>query len=275
MRRLASLVSRDGKRLDLQAGRVTTIGRSADNDIVLQHPSVSRRHATIRWVNRQYSVEDLNSSNGTWVGNRRITSLQLADRDIVRFGDVELRFENRALDLPWKGAAARAQDTSHPSLRGRARRTMGLLGKSAAAIVALFILSLGATDWILGRSFYADSPSPRTARVHGTVPGSRHGMAAIDVGRAIIETDREHAADSSWISVDPTAQMCNRGAIPADSIFCRVAYLGRHAEGEDLDRGPQTIATADIAEFCSQGAIDPKSPVCAPSSTAFRGGLWP
>jgi hypothetical protein len=271
---LASLVSRDGKRFELEAGRDTTIGRSPDNDIVLQHRSVSRRHATIHWTNRKFLLKDLNSSNGTWIGNHKITNQQLADLDIVRLGDIELVFENRTqAALPSRQASGCAEDTS--SGRTRARKTIGLIGKCAAAIVALFTLGLGATDLILGRPFYAFSPPPRITHMPDTTVGSSDGMATMDIGRAIIETDRKHAADSSWISVDPTAQMCNRGDIPTDSILCRVAYLGRHAEGKDLDRGPRTIAAADIAEFCGRGAIDPNSSVCAQTSTARRSGLWP
>jgi pSer/pThr/pTyr-binding forkhead associated (FHA) protein len=284
---LASLVSRDGKRSDLKAGRVTTIGRSLDNDVVLQHKSVSRRHATIQWANRGFSLSDLDSSNGTWVRNRRITKLQLADRDIVRFGDVELVFENRARNSAWKGAPDSPEQTSRSSGRGRVRKTLGLLGVCAAAVVALFVLGLGATDLMVGRRVYPFNPAPRSIRVPDTTVDSKdgmakdvgrdskEGMAASDVGRAIIETDRKHAADGSWIAVDQTAQACNAGAIPADSIYCRVAYLGRHAEGKDLDRGPQTIAAADVAEFCTQGAIDAKSPVCAQASTASRSRLRP
>ena len=53
-------------------GRVITIGRSPDNSIVIDDSSVSRHHARLTWQGHAYALEDLGSSNGTWVNNARI-----------------------------------------------------------------------------------------------------------------------------------------------------------------------------------------------------------
>src|SRR3712207_1160702 len=50
-----------------------TIGRVAGNDIVIDEPRVSRRHARIDWDGRQVTVTDLGSSNGTTIGMTRLT----------------------------------------------------------------------------------------------------------------------------------------------------------------------------------------------------------
>jgi pSer/pThr/pTyr-binding forkhead associated (FHA) protein len=263
---MASLVGRDGKRFTLSATRRITIGRSSDNDIVLQHSSVSRHQATVQCISRQFSIKDLNSRNGTWVGNRKVNELRLFDGDIVRFGDVELVFENRA--------QGRVDDVARMPTRHRARSFAGRAGKSAVALCALFILGLGVAELIL-HPLDTTNPAPPPPQAHAKALSSNDGIPPIVVGRAIIETDRKHMDDSSWIAVDPTAQMCNQGALPPDSIFCRVAYLGRHAEGKDLDHGPPTVAAADVAEFCSRGAIDPKSPVCAQASGRSATSSWP
>lgn len=72
-----------------------TIGRHPDNDLVISHPSVSNRHAEIRWENDRYVVEDKNSTNGTYVSFqgqpeqlRRITKNALRDGSLIRFGGV-------------------------------------------------------------------------------------------------------------------------------------------------------------------------------------------
>lgn len=49
-----------------------TIGRSADNELVLNDSKVSRQHARIEYDNGVYKVTDLNSSNGTYLGNSRL-----------------------------------------------------------------------------------------------------------------------------------------------------------------------------------------------------------
>jgi pSer/pThr/pTyr-binding forkhead associated (FHA) protein len=50
-----------------------TIGRGADNDVVLPASEVSRRHARIAWENGAYVIADLGSKNGTMVNGEPIT----------------------------------------------------------------------------------------------------------------------------------------------------------------------------------------------------------
>jgi hypothetical protein len=66
-----------------------TVGREGC-DIVLPDPEVSRRHAAVRATAAGPAVEDLGSSNGTFVNGVRIEGTrQLADGDRVRFGNTE------------------------------------------------------------------------------------------------------------------------------------------------------------------------------------------
>lgn len=52
--------------------QATNIGRAPNNDLVLDHPMVSRYHATIQIQNEEYTIIDLNSSNGTYVNGHRV-----------------------------------------------------------------------------------------------------------------------------------------------------------------------------------------------------------
>jgi ABC-type multidrug transport system ATPase subunit len=70
----------------LQAGNLR-IGRSADNDLVVDDLMVSRYHAELRPTpDGGYEITDLGSHNGTYVNGRRISSQPLADSDIVGIG---------------------------------------------------------------------------------------------------------------------------------------------------------------------------------------------
>lgn len=51
-----------------------TIGRTSDNDIMLDSRSVSKRHAQLLWHGSQLSVEDLDSTNGIYVDGAKITA---------------------------------------------------------------------------------------------------------------------------------------------------------------------------------------------------------
>jgi pSer/pThr/pTyr-binding forkhead associated (FHA) protein len=72
---------------------LTSIGRSADNDIVLDSLLVSRRHAQLQCVGGQCTVQDLGSANGLFVNGRRVSRAVLSPGDRLRFGDVDLTYQ--------------------------------------------------------------------------------------------------------------------------------------------------------------------------------------
>ena len=69
-----------------------TIGRANDNDIVLDNQSASGHHAKIIKVANQYKLEDLNSTNGTFVNNNKVANKILKEGDIIAIGKHELWF---------------------------------------------------------------------------------------------------------------------------------------------------------------------------------------
>lgn len=72
---------------------VVTIGRSRSNDISLEDVRVSRHHARIVRDQRGYTVEDLNSRNGTRVDDRAVReAVPLRDGAVLRIGDSAFRF---------------------------------------------------------------------------------------------------------------------------------------------------------------------------------------
>ena len=80
------------RRAWLQAGE-HVLGRDPDLDLFLDSASVSRRHAMLRIVGDEATLEDLGSKNGTFVSERRVDSpRRLADGDRIRVGSVRLSF---------------------------------------------------------------------------------------------------------------------------------------------------------------------------------------
>lgn len=72
------------------AAAARTVGRAEDNDLVLLHAEISRRHARLEPHGAQWRVIDLGSTNGTWVNGERIRDAAIAIGDEVAFGG--LRF---------------------------------------------------------------------------------------------------------------------------------------------------------------------------------------
>jgi FHA domain len=77
-------------------GRRTTIGRTADNDVQIDAPNVSRHHAVVLAGADGCRIEDLNSTNGVMVNGQRVVRQTLRDGDRVTIGKTELRFMQRS-----------------------------------------------------------------------------------------------------------------------------------------------------------------------------------
>ena len=67
-----------------------SIGRTNDNDIVLENRGVSRKHALIEFNNNAAVVIDNESLNGTFVNNRKISEEVLRDDDVITIGKFNL-----------------------------------------------------------------------------------------------------------------------------------------------------------------------------------------
>jgi hypothetical protein len=82
------LVSQDGADR-VEFGASLTVGRHPFNELVLGHPRISARHATLEWNPEGWVLRDLGSSNGTTVnGHRIVAQHSVVEGDRIRFGEV-------------------------------------------------------------------------------------------------------------------------------------------------------------------------------------------
>ncbi|MGI8688557.1 MAG: FHA domain-containing protein [Thermomicrobiales bacterium] len=83
--------------LTLYGKALATIGRASENDLVLDDPQVSRRHAQVRWNGAQYVISDLNSTNGVYVNGERVREAALPEGARVQIGRFRFLFVQGAL----------------------------------------------------------------------------------------------------------------------------------------------------------------------------------
>ena len=69
-----------------------SIGRTSDNDIVLDNRGVSRKHARIEFNGNEAILIDNESLNGTFVNQRKVTEEKLRDKDTITIGKFDLIF---------------------------------------------------------------------------------------------------------------------------------------------------------------------------------------
>lgn len=112
-----------------------TIGRKSDNDLCLEDVAVSGHHARISQVQKVLFLEDLHSTNGTFVNEQKIDRRQLQDTDSIRIGAHRLIFRGQQLTPTSATPASEIQVTDNTVLvsdsrageRGVSEQTVGLV----------------------------------------------------------------------------------------------------------------------------------------------------
>lgn len=70
------------------------MGTGADCDVVLTDPYLSSKHCVIRYENGTFTLVDLDSTNGTFLNERRASKEDMIDNDKIRVGRTELKFKS-------------------------------------------------------------------------------------------------------------------------------------------------------------------------------------
>ncbi|SEK26241.1 Inner membrane component of T3SS domain-containing protein [Stigmatella aurantiaca] len=73
-------------------GEVLRIGKAPENDVVIEHPTVSRNHLLVRRQGDRFLVQDLGSTNGTFLDGAQVREAYLRPGALLEVGDVRLRF---------------------------------------------------------------------------------------------------------------------------------------------------------------------------------------
>ena len=71
----------------------STMGRRPYNDIVVDHLAVSGEHAVIQVTGEEAVLEDLGSTNGTFVNGRAVRKHTLADGDVIEIGRYKIKYQ--------------------------------------------------------------------------------------------------------------------------------------------------------------------------------------
>jgi hypothetical protein len=154
-----------GSTFDL-AGPELTVGRLPDNQIPIEHASISGHHAVLKLAGLDYVITDLESTNGTRINGERVTEQQLRRNDILRLGNIELLYdsEHAPPGQPMPTPSERV-DLGECASRGRpanfvnaspiVKRKRGAPSKMWTLIISLLaVLALGALGYFVWTAFF-------------------------------------------------------------------------------------------------------------------------
>ncbi|MDL9999082.1 FHA domain-containing protein [Variovorax sp. J22P240] len=139
------IVSIDGvviKEVTLAKDR-TTLGRRPYNDIVVDNLAISGEHAVLHMIGGDVYLEDLNSTNGTYVNGRAIKKQALEQNDVIEVGKYKVRYV-AASGAADSGTATRtvvAPAPSGPIPLSSAPTVQAPLGGGTAGVAVIRVLS--------------------------------------------------------------------------------------------------------------------------------------
>jgi pSer/pThr/pTyr-binding forkhead associated (FHA) protein len=83
----------NGKRFPISS-RVSYIGREDLNQVIIPNDAISKKHAKLTFADGKFYIEDLASSNGTFLNGTRVhTRTVLRNGDLIRLGAIIVKFE--------------------------------------------------------------------------------------------------------------------------------------------------------------------------------------
>ena len=110
------IITLDGsvlKEFALDKERIT-IGRKPNNDIQLDDATVSGQHAAVLMLQHGY-VEDLNSTNGTYLNGKRVSKRMLSTGDVIKIGQHEFKYMEEEAPPDFEATVVISQPAAAPA----------------------------------------------------------------------------------------------------------------------------------------------------------------
>ncbi len=123
------------KEIELVKERVT-IGRKAYNDIVVDSRAVSGQHATITVMLDDAILEDLGSTNGTFIRGEKVFRQKLVDGDIIVIANAELKYVASPAK-PMPTGKIEVLSGSHKGKKLALNKPLTTIGKPGSAVMAV------------------------------------------------------------------------------------------------------------------------------------------
>src|SRR5262245_21318732 len=257
---LAYLVIREGTKWSdvyrLVPGRTVTIGRAGTNQIVIKDERTSRQHAEIFVTRGAWTLRDLDSRNGTYVGERQIRGdYTLQPGDVVRIAGCYLAFVQdltQAFPDPITGSPGVAQ--------------LPLGDETVTGTVSADTGEMGDSSDVLDDTHDLTTITHRRNQTRFLVPGGQNEVAVPRLGQAAAKLCRLAFELASEPDATSVAHHALNGLFESTHIDAGAVLLHKAANG---DAGP-----TDLQVVASRTDLEPTyhRPSSFLASTALRDG---
>lgn len=235
----------------VSVARPATIGREPKNTIVLDSRLVSKAHALVEFRDGEYTIQDLESANGTRVNGDATSVRVLEPGDRIEVGEIELTF----LDLGADGSGATGAAASGGSKVVRLALTATV---TLVVMVGLLFMLIGTPGSSSDRATrvaetLAAAPPELLARLRASAPGAlavkdvvAHAtLAGVQPAQALFEEGRLRLETERWRD----AAHLLAAAVALDPANTRAAAAFEDAVAR-LDRAAsKALSAAELADF--------------------------
>lgn len=196
--------------------REVIIGRTDENDVVVNHRSISRNHAKIIYRDGSFTIIDLASSNGVKVNGEELRTASLVGGDIIELGHVKLRFVAPGEDYVFTPADVDDVEVEAP------------VGAGRLILLGLLLVGVAVAAFFVVRS--TDRPEPPPAAGSGT-----QSAAPAPVASAPVDPPAAPGADVEALMAEGRAHLAAEKWSEAASVFGRVLQSDPdHTEAREL-----------------------------------------
>ncbi|MBI5502708.1 MAG: FHA domain-containing protein [Deltaproteobacteria bacterium] len=275
----------EGRRWELTRERMF-LGRSPDNDIVIEAEGVSRRHAQLARTPQGWVLSDLGSANGSWIGTQRVGNVLLSDGLSVRLGEALVTFRDLAAGpttfVPAPAAPPATAPGAPPSAPARSPgpRPAARPGLSPAAIwaIAFGVLALAAGAVLLAYLVERDRETDELAAAGaGELPEPLRGLGPL-AQLTGTKAEGELATGGSDVALgDGASLVAAAGALPRP---VRVSVRRIDLALDVLDVGIRRSwaydlrTDADVESFGAPVAIEIPRPAEFIAAAFWDGHAW-
>ena len=133
------IISLDGavlKEVQLTKDR-TSLGRRPYNDIVIDNMAVSGEHAVVQLSGPESYIEDLNSTNGTYVNGKTVKRQQLHHEDMIEIGKYKIQYVDGARQAQVSSGAIRVLSGTAVGREMELVKPVTTLGKAGVSVATI------------------------------------------------------------------------------------------------------------------------------------------
>ena len=132
----------------------TSLGRHSDNDIFVNVDGISRKHAVIKVLSDSLEIEDMGSSNGTYVNGKKIIQSKIDIGDEIKLDNIRFLIQSPTAQLDRDSQKSNSTDASKATTESSQKSQSTGRGSASpekwVVAIIVIVIAAGVSAWLMG-----------------------------------------------------------------------------------------------------------------------------